>query len=127
MFHVKHLREKMNEKIKTFFAWLGGIGAVVLAFLLGRGRNPDRQRISDIKDSVDNGRLEADRVGELNQQFAVSTDRAKQAVVDLAKGAERLGETMQRATGTVEDAHRAVDEGLRVLAEAEKRANRKND
>ena len=117
----------MNEKLKTFFAWIGGIGAVVLAFFLGRGRNSDRQRVSDIKDSVDNGRLEADGVGELNRQFAVSTDRAKHAVVDLAKGAERLGETVQRATGTVEDAHRAVDEGLRVLAEAEKRANRKND
>jgi hypothetical protein len=117
----------MNAKVKNILLWVGGILGVVLGFLVGRGRNTDRPRISDIKNSVDAGRRTVDGIRAGNQQIAESLDNAGRSVAGLEDGARQISDSLQRTAGSTSNAHRAVRDSLNILTEAEKRANGKNN
>ena len=107
----------MNEKVKNILAGIGLVAGAVLAFLLGRGwNNPLRKRVSDAKDSVDSGRR---TVGDIRADNRDAQDTAGR----IADGVREADGLAQDAGRTVADARTAVEDGLRILEEAEKRSH----
>ena len=112
----------MNEKVKKALSWLGGIFAFVIALLCGKWKhNADRKRISDAKDSVENGRRTTGEIRERNQTITDETLGIADSSRKLADEIRESSVTTEQAGRSVEDARNAVRFGLELLDEAEKR------
>ena len=117
----------MNETWKNVLSWLGVVVGGIIGIFIGKRCSSDRKRVGDIKDIVDNSRKEADGIGERNQQLAESLEQSKGTVDQLRDGADKIAKTMRDAGDSLRDAHRAIDDGLKVIADVEKRNNLDND
>lgn len=117
----------MNATFKKIIAWIGGLTATVLAFLVGRRCSADRKRITDLKNIVDDSRKEADGIGDRNREIEQSVERARDTADELADNIRESAVSMQRAGEAIADAHTAIADGLRIIAEAEKRNSGDND
>lgn len=117
----------MNAFWKKVFSWLGVIVGGIIGIFIGKRCFADRKRVGDIKDVVDNSRKEVDGIGERNQQLAESLEQSKGTVDQLRDGADKIAENMRNASDTLGDAHRAIDDGLKVIADVEKRNNLDNN
>lgn len=116
----------MNEFWKKVLSWAGVIVTALIGIFIGKRCFADRKRVDDIKNVVDDGRKEVDGIRDANQQLAESLDQSKGTVGQLRDGADKIAETMRNASDTLGDAHRAINDSLKIVADIEKRNNLDN-